>query len=56
VTHPAGWRAESYAALALISAFISAIAVRTAIALRRGQLLPAPASVTSPVPALAAPT
>jgi tellurite resistance protein len=41
VTHPTGWRAESYVALAIISAFIVAIAVRTVGALRRGQLLPA---------------
>jgi hypothetical protein len=41
VTHPVGWRVESYVALALISAFIGAIATRTAVALRRGQLLPA---------------
>jgi tellurite resistance protein len=41
VTHPTGWRTESYVALVLISLFIGAIAVRTAIALRRGQLLPA---------------
>jgi tellurite resistance protein len=47
VTRPAGWRAESYTALALISAFIGAIALRTAVALRRGQLLPAPAPAPS---------
>jgi len=40
VTHPIGQRAESYVALTLISVFIGAIAVRTAVALRRGQLLP----------------
>jgi tellurite resistance protein len=41
VTHPTGWRAESYAALALITAFISTMALRTIIGLRRGTLLPA---------------
>ena len=52
VTHPSGWRTESYVALALISAFIGAIAVRTAVALRHGQLLPAPsAPPTPPAPA-----
>jgi tellurite resistance protein len=40
VTHPTGWRAESYVALGLISAFIGAIALRTGVALRRGELLP----------------
>lgn len=45
-THRTGWRVESYVALALISVFIGAIAIRTAAALQRGQLLPA-----SPVPA-----
>jgi tellurite resistance protein len=52
VTHPAGWRAASYLALAFISVFISAIAGRTTLALRRGQLLstqgPAPVSSTLP--------
>ena len=56
VTHPSGWRAESYVALALISAFIGAIAVRTAVALQRGQLLPipqapAPPAAPQPLPA-----
>jgi tellurite resistance protein len=40
VTHPTGWRAESYMALGLITAFISAIAARTVLALYRGQLIP----------------
>ena len=40
ITHPSGWRLESYLVLALISVFIRAIAVRTAVALRRGELLP----------------
>jgi tellurite resistance protein len=40
VTHPAGWRAESYVALAIVSGFIAAIAVRTVIALQRAQLIP----------------
>jgi len=40
VTHPSGWRAESYVTLALLSVFIGAIAVRTVVALIRGQLLP----------------
>jgi tellurite resistance protein len=48
VTHPAGWRAESYSALAVISVFIGAIAVRTAVALRRGQFFPAPAATVPP--------
>jgi tellurite resistance protein len=47
VTHPAGWRAESYITLAIISLFIGAIALRTAIALRRGQFLPAPSQPVS---------
>ena len=42
ITRPTGWRAESYVALALISAFIGAIAARTALALQRGNLLPTP--------------
>jgi tellurite resistance protein len=46
VTHPTGWRPESYVALAIISAFIGVIAVRTVIALLRGRLLPTP---TEPV-------
>ncbi|HEY2213872.1 MAG TPA: hypothetical protein VGH31_02360 [Acidimicrobiales bacterium] len=41
VTHPTGWRPESYAALTIITGFIGAIAVRTVIALRRGQFIPA---------------
>ena len=41
--HPTGWRPESYVTLALITAFIGAIAARTVLALRRGQLIPAPA-------------
>ena len=40
VTHPTGWRAESYMALGLITAFIGAIAARTVLALYRGQLIP----------------
>ena len=43
VTHPTGWRPASYVTLALITAFIGAIAARTVLALRRGQLVPAPA-------------
>jgi tellurite resistance protein len=43
VTHPTGWRAESYVALAFITALTGTIAVRTTVALARGQLLPAPA-------------
>jgi tellurite resistance protein len=54
VTHPAGWRTESYAALAVISVFIGAIAARTAVALRRGQLFPAPAVTAPPAMATAA--
>jgi tellurite resistance protein len=41
VTHPTGWRTESYVALALITAFVGAIAARTVVALYRGQLIPA---------------
>ena len=48
ITHPAGWRMESYLVLALISAFIGAIAFRTAVALRRGQLLPAASASARP--------
>jgi tellurite resistance protein len=43
VTHPTGWRLESYVALALITAFIGSIAARTMLALHRGELIPAPA-------------
>jgi len=43
VTHPTGWRSESYVVLVVISVFIGAIALRTVASLRRGQLLPAPA-------------
>jgi tellurite resistance protein len=50
VTRPTGWRVESYVALALTSAFIGAIAVRTAVALRRGQLLPSPAMMMPAAP------
>jgi tellurite resistance protein len=52
VTHPTGWRAESYLVLTLISAFIGAIAVRTAVALHRGRLLPPtrPTVPGSPLP------
>jgi tellurite resistance protein len=50
VTHPTGWRAESYVALALISAFVGAVAVRTGVALRRGQLLPSAAAATPAAP------
>lgn len=42
--HPAGATAWQYLVLALITAFIAAIAIRTIIALARGQLLPAPAA------------
>ncbi len=52
VTHPAGCRAESYLALALITALVGAIAVRTAVALRRGELLPmSPVTPAAPVTA-----
>jgi tellurite resistance protein len=51
VTHPAGWRAESYAALTIISVFIGAIAVRTVIALQRGQLIPPSVPATNPTAA-----
>jgi tellurite resistance protein len=49
VTHRPGWHLESYGLLALISAFIGAIALRTALALWRGQFLPVagPGPVTS---------
>lgn len=42
VTRPAGWRAESYCVLAVITAFIGAIALRTATALHQGRFLPPP--------------
>jgi tellurite resistance protein len=55
IARPAGWRIETYVVLALITALIGAIAVRTAIALRRGALLPAPsAPTTAPTTAAAA--
>jgi tellurite resistance protein len=47
VTHPTGWRAESYVAVSIISAFVGAIAVRTVIALRRGQFFPVPVPAVS---------
>jgi tellurite resistance protein len=50
VTRPTAWRAESYVALALISAFIGAIAARTALALQRGNLLPTPSPATASGP------
>jgi tellurite resistance protein len=54
ITHPTGWRSESYVVLVIISGFIGAIALRTVAALRRGQLLPAPAQApaeaTAPTP------
>jgi tellurite resistance protein len=50
VTHPTGRRAESYVALALITAFIGAIATRTGVALRRGQLVPPPTATTHSPP------
>jgi tellurite resistance protein len=43
VGHPTGWHVWSYLALALITAFVGAIALKTADVLRRGQLLPPPA-------------
>lgn len=46
VTHPSGWHAESYAALAAISAFIAMVTIRTVVALQRGQLLPVSPSTT----------
>lgn len=50
VTRPTGWRAESYIALALISGFIGAVAVRSMLALWRGELLPTPGVATASVP------
>jgi tellurite resistance protein len=55
VTQQTGWRASSYVALVLITGFIGAVAARTGVALRRGQLLPSPAPpasrvVAAPVP------
>ena len=47
VTHPTGWRVESYVALALISGFTGAIAVRTAVALGRGELIPTRAAAAA---------
>ena len=52
ISHPSGWRLASCLVLALISAFVGAIAVRTAVALWRGQMLPAAkASVRPAAPA-----
>jgi tellurite resistance protein len=53
VTHPSGWRTESYAALTVISVLIGAIAVRTVVALQRGQLIP-PSAPAAPHPSLPA--
>jgi tellurite resistance protein len=50
VTHPTGWRPESYVALGLISIFIGAIAVRTAVGLRHGTFFPAATAPAAPVP------
>jgi tellurite resistance protein len=43
---PAGWRVYTYLLLAAITAFVGAIAVRTVIALRRGQFIPNPPPAT----------
>ena len=39
ITHPAGWRTAAYALLVVISVAILALALRTGLALGRGQLL-----------------
>jgi tellurite resistance protein len=44
---PSGWRVYSYLLLSAVTLLVSAIAARTAVALRRGNLLP-PASGTPP--------
>jgi tellurite resistance protein len=50
--HPAGASAWQYVLLAMITAFIGAIAVRTIVAIARGQLLPKPpAAPATPEPA-----
>jgi tellurite resistance protein len=41
IGHPPGWRPASDAVLTLISVLVGALAARTLLALRRGQLLPA---------------
>jgi tellurite resistance protein len=53
-TRPAGYVGYEYAVLALITAFIGAIAVRTVLALVRRQLFPAP--VAPAAPALVSPS
>lgn len=50
ITRPGGWEAGSYIVLSLISLLIGGIAVRTAIALARGQLVPGPGPVSAPAP------
>jgi tellurite resistance protein len=53
-TRPAGWRPESYLALALITSLTGAIALRTVIALRRRDFLPTAAPAAAPTPDSAA--
>ena len=52
VTHPTGWRAESYVALALITGLIGAIAARTVVALQRGNLLGTAVPATPATPGI----
>jgi tellurite resistance protein len=47
---PAGYVGYEYAVITLITGFVSAIAVRTLVALLRGQLLPAPAAAVPAAP------
>ena len=58
VTHPTGWRVWIVLVLVSITAGIGAVALRTVVALRRGEFLPAPApipAVVGRVPALTPP-
>jgi tellurite resistance protein len=52
-TQPAGYRVWQYVLIAAISAFIGAIAVRTVIAISRGQFLPRPPAA-APAPTASA--
>jgi tellurite resistance protein len=59
VARPGGWKIELWALLILISGFIGAIALRTLIALRQGELLPSspagPATAAGPASAPVSP-
>jgi tellurite resistance protein len=51
VLHPSGWKASSYVVLAAITLLVGAIALRTALALARGRLLPPPPAAAAPAAA-----